>query len=89
MRDVTGASDEYLAAFLDGFEFALLALEGRMDLMDEAAAEELAPFIADYRRLGELLRARGVKPPSGERRPRVRVKARRIPVVELTPGTAN
>lgn len=64
-------SDEYLEAFLDGFEFVLMALEGRMDLMDEAAAEELAPFLEDYRRLHELLREKGIRP-----KPRIRSTGR-------------
>lgn len=82
--------DEYLAGFLDGFEFLLLALEGRMDLLDEAAAEELAPFIEDYRRLGELLRERGICPrPRGKRAGVAPVGGPRFKVMDLEPAMRN
>lgn len=81
-------SDEYMEGFREGFEFLLLALEGRMELLDEAAAEELAPFLADYRRLADMLRERGSLGPA---KPLARVvpKGRLIPVLELAHPATN
>lgn len=48
---MTASPDEYLDAFLNGLEFALLAAEGRLGDTPEARA-----FLRDYRRV--LLRYR-------------------------------
>lgn len=52
------AGDEYLGAFLNGLEFALLAAEGRLGDSPEARA-----FLADYRRVLSRYRVRMEPPP--------------------------
>ncbi len=62
-------SDEYLAAFVNGVEFALLAFEGRLRGADLDAESErrIRAFARDYRRVIEEYRTRrgpGTAPPS-------------------------
>lgn len=85
---MANTSNDYITGFREGFEFLLLALEGRMELMDEASAEELAPFIDDYRRLGEMLQQRGTLT---LREPMARVvpKGRIYHMTELEPSASN
>lgn len=61
MRGVTITSDEYLAAFMSGFEFVLLGIEGRLhdSKLDARARAELLAFIRDYQRVVEEHRDRG------------------------------
>lgn len=53
-------SDEYLGAFMSGFEFVLLAFEGRIHEkgLDEASKARLAEFLADYQRVLAQYRAK-------------------------------
>ena len=46
-------SDEYLAAFMSGFEFVLLAFEGRLAAgeLDGAAEARVQAFVRDYERI--------------------------------------
>ncbi len=49
-------SREYLGAFLDGFEFVLMAMEGRLNTGEMDRDLDVADFIADYRTILELHR---------------------------------
>lgn len=46
-------SSEHLSAFMSGFEFMLLAFEGRLHAadLDERSRVELERFVADYKRV--------------------------------------
>lgn len=46
-------AEEYLGAFLDGYEFLLLAFEGRLSGEEP---EDLEEFLEDYHRILELHR---------------------------------
>ena len=57
-------SDAYLDAFMNGFEFVLLAMRGRLaeaDLPEEDRAR-LEAFLADYRRIARAYHDRTAAP---------------------------
>lgn len=58
---VTITQDEYLAAFMSGFEFVLLGIEGRLHdaKLDARARAELLAFVRDYQRVVQEHRERG------------------------------
>lgn len=62
------ASEEYLAAFMNGFEFVLLAIRGRLaeDHVPPAERARLEAFLEDYWRLSRAYHDRHPAPePSG------------------------
>lgn len=50
---MAGPAEEYMGAFLDGFEFLLMAVEGRLEAEDP---EDLEAFLDDYHRILHLHR---------------------------------
>lgn len=52
---MTQPAEDYLGAFLDGYEFLLLAFEGRLS-KEGTDADDLDAFLEDYRRILELHR---------------------------------
>lgn len=50
---MTLPAEEYLGAFLDGYEFMLLAFEGRLD---GDVPDDVEAFLDDYHRILELHR---------------------------------
>lgn len=73
-------NDEYLAAFLNGLEFALLAAEGRLGDSPEARA-----FVADYRRVLARYRSGREMPPPDL----IRVLGRVVVEAEVEPLARN
>lgn len=56
---------EYVNAYLNGIQFVLLALEGRMDDLDEGNREVVREFLDEYHELAMRMRERsrlGVNP---------------------------
>lgn len=56
---------EYLNAYLNGMQFVLLALEGRMDELDEEQQQTVRAFLEEYHALSMRMRERarlGVRP---------------------------
>lgn len=61
MRDAPlDGSDEYLDAFMHGFEFVLLAMRGRLleEKLADAERAKLEAFVADYSRFVRAYRER-------------------------------
>ena len=56
--------DAYLEAFMNGFEFVLLAMRGRLqeDALPPAERARIEAFIADYARITQAYRERRVAP---------------------------
>ncbi|HEX2023013.1 MAG TPA: hypothetical protein VHH36_09870 [Candidatus Thermoplasmatota archaeon] len=79
-----GGQDAYMEAFMNGFEFVLLAIRGRLAEagLDDAERQRLEAFLADYWRISAAYRAR-----RGEGRDALRVRG---PIdAALTPVMAN
>lgn len=56
---------EYLNAYLNGMQFVLLALEGRLEQLDEDSQETLREVLDDYHQMAMRMRDRarlGVEP---------------------------
>lgn len=56
---------EYLNAYLNGMQFVLLALEGRVEQLDEDSQETLREVLDDYHQMAMRMRDRarlGVEP---------------------------
>lgn len=56
---------EYLNAYLNGMQFVLLALEGRMDDLDGEDRAEMRAFLDEYHEIAMRMRERarlGVSP---------------------------
>ncbi len=51
-------SEDYLDAFMNGFEFILLAMQGRLSELDDETQERVRTFLADYKRVSDGYRAR-------------------------------
>lgn len=56
--DAQRTPDGDLAAFLDGLEFGLTAIEGRLHRGETPSAAELQATVDEYRRLAERMRTR-------------------------------
>lgn len=68
MRGVGVASDDYLQAFMSGFDFVLLAMQGRLKegTLPEADRARLEAFLADYWRISRAFHDRHEAPaPAG------------------------
>jgi hypothetical protein len=56
---------EYLNAYLNGMQFVLLAIEGRIDEFDDEERETLRAFLDEYHEIAMRMRERsrlGVSP---------------------------
>lgn len=56
---------EYLNAYVNGIQFVLLALEGRMEELDDDEREALRGFVDEYHELAMRMREQarlGVRP---------------------------
>jgi hypothetical protein len=60
MQAATIGSDEYLDAFMNGFEFVLLAIRGRLNegKLPRSERERLEAFLADYARIVQAYQER-------------------------------
>lgn len=60
MQGVGVASEDYLQAFMSGFDFVLLAMQGRLKEGDlpEAERARVEAFLADYWRISRAFHAR-------------------------------
>lgn len=56
--DAQRTPDGDLAAFLDGLEFGLTAIEGRLHRDEAPSAAELQAIVDGYRRLADRIRTR-------------------------------
>lgn len=59
------ATPEYMNAYLNGMQFVLLALEGRIEDLDGKDREDLRSFLDEYHELAMRMRERarlGVDP---------------------------
>lgn len=76
--------EEYMEAFMNGFEFVLLAIRGRLAEggLPESERERLEVFLADYSRIAQAYRARKPAP-----EPAMLVEPR-LPA-ELSPAMTN
>lgn len=81
----TAGSEAYLEAFMNGFEFVLLALRGRLatEPLTKEDRKRLEAVLADYARITQAYRARR-EAPSDE----ILRFAGRLPA-EVTPTMAN
>ncbi|MHB8584416.1 MAG: hypothetical protein ACYDDF_01065 [Thermoplasmatota archaeon] len=80
MAQIGETSSDYLGAFMDGLEFALLALEGRLPDTPETRA-----FLEDYRRILERHRDS-----AGKFEPvAARVFGRVLQIADLSPAAKN
>ena len=68
MQGVGAASEDYLQAFMSGFDFVLLAMQGRLKegALPEAERARIESFLADYWRISRAFHDRHEPPaPSG------------------------
>ncbi len=63
MTGVT-SSEDYLDAFMNGFEFVLLAMHGRLAELDDESQAKVRSFLLDYERVvgGYKARSKTVGP---------------------------
>lgn len=66
MRGMGTASEEYLQAFMSGFEFVLLAMQGRLEegTLPEEERARVEAFLADYWRIARAFHDRHDAPAS-------------------------
>lgn len=60
MRGMGSSSEEYLQAFMSGFEFVLLAMRGRLEegTLPDAERARVEEFLADYWRIARAFHDR-------------------------------